>query len=114
MKFFYLILFSFTIFFNHLNSQVLPKPCEDPLIILAEEKGIKAIPLTKIKRYKRLVKECENLGEKEKMKRLVYNDWQRDYEKAKKMQSWTSTHAMCVFVSFAYYFAGQILATKPE
>ncbi|MGY8783276.1 MAG: hypothetical protein ACKVHA_07710 [Fidelibacterota bacterium] len=47
------------------------------------------------------------------MERLVYNDWQRDYEKAKKMQSWSSTHAMCVFVSFAYFFAGQALATDP-
>lgn len=111
----YFLKFSvFLLFSNCLFSQNLPLPCEDPLIILAEEKGIKAIPLAKIKRYKKLVKECENLGEKDKIKRLIYNDWQRDYEKAKKMQSWTSTHAMCVFVSFAYYFVGQVLATKPE
>ena len=67
--------------FNQLCSQSLHLPCNDPLIILAEEKGIKAIPLVDIKRYKKLVKECENLGEKEKIKRLIYNDWQRDYEK---------------------------------
>ena len=113
MRKYYSGYFLLSLIFNQLVGQDFSKPCEDPLIILAEEKGIKAIPLRKIKRYKKLVKECENLGEKEKIKRLIYNDWQRDYEKAKKMQSWTSTHAMCVFVSFGYYFVGQILATKP-
>ena len=113
MRKYYSGYFLLSLIFNQLAGQDTSKPCEDPLIILAEEKGIKAIPLRQIKRYKKLVKECENLGEKEKIKRLIYNDWQRDYEKAKKMQSWTSTHAMCVFVSFGYYFAGQILATKP-
>jgi hypothetical protein len=114
MKKYFLSIYILSFIFNQLCSQSLPLPCNDPLIILAEEKGIKAIPLVDIKRYKKLVKECENLGEKEKIKRLIYNDWQRDYEKAKKMQSWTSTHAMCVFVSFAYYFMGQVLATKPN
>ena len=114
MRKYYLGFFIVLLLFNQLIGQDLPMPCEDPLIILAEKEGIKAIPLRKINRYKKLVKECENLGEKEKIKRLIYNDWQRDYEKAKKMQSWTSTHAMCVFVSFAYYFVGQVLATKPD
>ncbi len=113
MRKYYSGFFLLSLILNQLVGQDFSKPCEDPLIILAEEKGIKAIPLRQIKRYKKLVKKCENLGEKEKIKRLIYNDWQRDYEKAKKMQSWTSTHAMCVFVSFGYYFVGQILATKP-
>ena len=113
MKIYYLRLFILLTISNQIFGKELPLPCKDPLIILAEEKGIKAIPISQIKKYKKLVKECENLGEKEKIKRLIYNDWQRDYEKSKNMQSWTSTHAMCVFVSFAYYFAGQVFATKP-
>ena len=37
----------------------------------------------------------------------------KEIKKAKSMASWTSTHAMIVFVSFGYYFAGRVLATKP-
>lgn len=113
MRKFLLLLFLFNSIYSQKNNLAEPTPCEDPLILLAEEKGIKAIPIKDLRKFKKLVEDCERLGGKEKIDRMIYNDWQRDYEKAKKMQSWSSTHAMCVFVSFAYYFVGQVIATKP-
>ena len=89
-------------------------PCDDPLIKLAQTKGIKAVPLKDIRRFNKLLKACERQGGKEEVKQLYYKDWQRDYNSARRMASWTSTHAMCVFVSFGYYFAGRILATEPS
>jgi len=108
-----LVLFFFNFIYSQKSNSDKPRPCEDPLILLAEEKGIKAIPIKDLRKFKKLVEDCERLGDKDKIDRMIYNDWQRDYEKAKKMQSWSSTHAMCVFVSFAYYFVGQVIATKP-
>jgi hypothetical protein len=113
MKYLNIAVFSFSLIFSQNSDQKIISPCKDPLITLAEEEGIKAIPLKDIRKFKKLLKACERQGEQKRMERLVYNDWQRDYEKAKKMQSWSSTHAMCVFVSFAYFFAGQALATDP-
>jgi hypothetical protein len=106
------------IFFGILAAQK-PKeksvsPCEDPLIELAQTKGIKAVPLKDIRRFNKLLKACERQGGKEEIKQLYHKDWQRDYNSARRMASWTSTHAMCVFVSFGYYFAGRILATTPS
>ncbi len=91
----------------------LTSPCDDPLIRLAEEEGIKAIPIKDILRFKKLLKACKRQGGKEQIKQLYRSDWERDYRKARRMASWTSAHAMCVFVSFGYYFAGKVLATKP-
>ncbi|MBI90078.1 MAG: hypothetical protein CMG60_08330 [Candidatus Marinimicrobia bacterium] len=88
-------------------------PCSDPLIRLAQKKGVKAVPLKDILKFKKLMKECEENGGKEKIKQLHLRDWNRDYKKARRMAGWTSTHAMCVFVSFGYYFIGKIYATKP-
>ena len=88
--------------------------CDDPLIKLAQTKGIKAVPLKDIRRFNKLLKACERQGGKEEIKQLYHKDWQRDYNSARRMASWTSTHAMCVFVSFGYYFAGRILATTPS
>ena len=113
MRYLKVVVFSFCLIFSQNVDQKPISPCKDPLITLAEEEGIKAIPLRDIRRFKKLLEDCERQGEKKRMERLVYNDWQRDYEKAKKMQSWSSTHAMCVFVSFAYFFAGHALATDP-
>ncbi len=92
----------------------LSSPCDDPLIKLAEEKGIKAIPLKDMLRFKKILKMCKRQGGKEQIKQLYKSDWERDYKKARRMASWTSAHAMCVFVSFGYYFAGKVLATKPS
>ena len=80
----------------------------------AQTKGIKAVPLKDIRRFNKLLKACERQGGKEEIKQLFYKDWQRDYNSARRMASWTSTHAMCVFVTFGYYFAGRVLATKPS
>jgi hypothetical protein len=113
MRILLLVLFIFNFIYSQKNNLVQSTPCEHPLILLAEEKGIKAIPIRDLMKFKKIVEDCERLGDKEKIERMIYNDWQRDYEKAKKMQSWSSTHAMCVFVSFAYYFVGQVIATKP-
>ena len=113
MRILLFIFFLKSFIFCQNNNQEIFSSCTDPLIILAQNEGVKAIPLKDMRRFKKLLKQCERDGGEEMMNRLIYNDWQRDYEKAKKMQSWTSTHAMCVFVSFAYYFAGQVLATKP-
>ena len=96
-----------------LNGQDLD-PCSDPLIKLAETKGIKAIPLKDMVRFQRLMKACQRAGGTEQIKQLHRKDWGRDYKKARTMASWTSTHAMCVFVSFIYFFAGKALATVPS
>ena len=89
-------------------------PCEDPLIKLAKNKGVKSVPLKDIYRYRKLVKACKKQGGIETVNEINKSDWYRDFQKAKVMLSWTSTHAMCVFVSFSYYFAGKVLAKKPE
>ena len=88
-------------------------PCNHPLIRLAESKGLKAVPLKDMIKLRKLIKECEKSGGKDQIVKLYENDWKRDYQSARTMASWTSTHAMVVLVSFAYYFAGKGLATKP-
>ena len=87
-------------------------PCEDPLIKLARLEGIKAVPLKDMRKFKRLMKACEREGGKEQVKQLYSKDWQRDFKSSRRMASWTSTHAICVFVSFAYFFAGLALVKK--
>ena len=89
-------------------------PCNHPLLELANKEGIKAVPLKDILLFKRLLKKCENEGGKKVVEKIVKNDWDRDYKTSRRMASWTSTHAMCVFVSFGYYFLGKIFATKPK
>ena len=89
-------------------------PCNHPLIRLAESKGLKAVPLKDMIKLRKLIEKCEKSGGKNQIKKLYENDLKRDYKKAKSMASWTSTHAMVVLVSFGYYFAGKVLATKPE
>ena len=89
-------------------------PCDDPLIKLAQTIGIKVVSLQDVRRFNKLLKDCERQGGKEEVKQLYYKDWQRDYNSSRRMASWTSTHAMCVFVAFGYYFAGRVLATKPS
>ena len=37
-----------------------PNPCEDPLLNLAQNKGIKAIPIKDIPRFRKLMKACED------------------------------------------------------
>ncbi len=111
-------LFFIILFFNIIIAQSPKKsadsPCDDPLIRLAELEGIKAVPLKDLIRLKKLMKACERAGGKDQISKLYENDWNRDYKKARRMASWTSTHAMCVFVSFGYYFVGKVLATNPD
>ena len=115
MKFFLLLFYIFTSFgYAQDSTKTVLSPCEDPLIKLAKNKGIKSIPIKDIYRYRRLLKACKEQEGVEKIEEIYKNDWYRDFQKSKVMASWTSTHAMCVFVSFAYYFAGKVLATKPE
>ena len=102
------------LFMSRSLGQDTVSPCEDPLIKLAETKGIKAVPLKDMRKLKKLMKACERDGGKDQIKKLYVNDWNRDYKKARRMASWTSTHAMCVFVSFGYYFVGKVVATTPS
>ena len=88
-------------------------PCKHPLIKLAETKGLKAVPLKDTIKLRKLMKECEIDGGEKQISKLYDNDWDRDFKRARRMASWTSTHAMLVSVSFVYYFAGKVLATKP-
>ena len=108
------LLFFFGVLIGQKPKEESVSPCDDPLIKLAQTKGIKAVSLKDIRRFNKLLKACERQGGKEEVKQLYYKDWQRDYNSSRRMASWTSTHAMCVFVAFGYYFAGRVLATKPS
>ena len=89
-----------------------PNPCENPLLNLAEKKGIKAIPIKDIPRFRKLMKACEHDGGEKFIEQIVYKDWQRDYKKAKTMASFTPTFSVLVFLVMIYYFIGLGLATK--
>ena len=89
-----------------------PNPCEDPLLNLAEKKGIKAIPIKDIPRFRKLMKACENDGGEKVIEKILYKDWQRDYKKAKTMASFTPTFSVLVFLVMIYYFIGLGIATK--
>ena len=84
-------------------------PCAHPLIKLAKEKGLKSIPIKDIIKYRRLVKECEESGNSKVIEQLELMDWDRDFKRSKSMSSWTSTHAMFVFVAVGYYYMAKIL-----
>ena len=96
------------------SSRVNLSPCDHPLIKIAQTQGLKSVPIRDIYRYNKLVKACEKEGGAQQIEQIYKNDWRRDFQKSKAMSSWTSTHAMCVFVSFAYYFAGKLLSVKPD
>jgi len=87
-------------------------PCEDPLLNLAQNKGIKAIPIKDIPRFRKLMKACEDDGGAKIIEQIVYKDWQRDYKKAKTMASFTPTFSVLVFLVMIYYFIGLAIATK--
>jgi len=112
------ISFTFFLIFTHGLSQDSSKvdlsPCDHPLIKLAQNEGTKSVPIKDMYKYKQLIKACEKEGGRQHIEKIYNNDWHRDFQKSKVMASWTSTHAMCVFVSFAYYFAGKVLAVRPE
>ena len=65
-----------------------PNPCEDPLLNLAEKKGIKSIPIKDIPRFRKLMKACEDDGGAKIIEKIVHKDWQRDYKKAKTELNW--------------------------
>ena len=109
----YLLFLSSLVFGEDQVPLPAPNPCDHYLILLAEKEGLKAIPISDLISFEKLAKECERNGGRSKISQIYTNDWKRDYEKAKTMASWTSTHAVCVFVTFGYYFLGKIFATKP-
>ena len=110
----YLLLLGSLVFGEDQVSLEAPNPCDHYLILLAEKEGLKAIPISELLKFEKLVEECERNGEKSRISQMYTDDWKRDYEKAKTMASWTSTHAVCVFVTFGYYFLGKIFSTKPD
>ena len=89
-----------------------PNPCENPLLNLAEKKGIKAIPIKDIPRFRKLMKACEDKGGYKVIEQIVHKDWQRDYKKAKTMASFTPTFSVIVSLVMIYYFIGLAIATK--
>ena len=89
-----------------------PNPCEDPLLKLAQNKGIKAIPVKDIPRFRKLMKACENEGGHKSIEQIIYRDWQRDYNKAKIMASFTPTFSVIVFLVMVYFFIGLGIATS--
>ena len=84
-------------------------PCSHPLIKLAREKGIKSVPVKDILKFRKLIKECENNGNKAAVEQIYLMDWERDFKKSKTMASWTSTHAMFVITTIGYYYMAKVL-----
>ena len=70
MRYLKVVVFSFCLIFSQNVDQKPISPCKDPLITLAEEEGIKAIPLRDIRRFKKLLEDCERQGEKNE-----WRDW---------------------------------------
>ena len=102
----------FVFLFGQESMTVRPNPCEDPLLNLAQSKGIKAIPIKDIPRFRKLMKACEDEGDYKVIEQIVYRDWQRDYNKAKTMASFTPTFSVIVFLVMIYYFIGLAIAPK--
>ena len=99
--------------FSQDSTKVSLNPCDHPLIKLAQAQGLKSVPIKDIYKYNKLAKACAKKGGAKQIEQIYKNDWHRDFQQSKVMSSWTSTHAMCVFASFAYYFTGKILSVKP-
>jgi len=112
MKQFISIILLFVFLFGQGSMADMPNPCEDPLLNFAEKKGIKAIPIKDIPRFRKLMKACEDDGGEKVIEKIVYKDWQRDYKKAKTMASFTPTFSVIVFLVMIYYFIGLAIATK--
>ena len=114
MKYLIVIFIAVFLLYGKNKNDKNSNPCNHPLIKLAESKGLKAVPLKDMIKLRRLMSSCEKDGGKDQILKLHENDWDRDYKKARRMASWTSTHAVLVSVTFVYYFAGKALATKPD
>jgi hypothetical protein len=112
MKQFTAVILSIVFLFGQDSMTDRPNPCEDPLLNLAQNKGIKAIPIKDIPRFRKLMKACEDEGGYKSIEQIVYRDWQRDYSKAKTMASFTSTFSVIVFLVMIYYFIGLGIATS--
>ena len=84
-------------------------PCSHPLIKFAKDNGIKSVPLKDILKYRKLVRECEKSGNSKAIEQIELMDWERDFKRSKAMSSWTSTHAMFVFVTVGYYYMAKFL-----
>ena len=112
MKQFISTILLFVFLFGQESMPDMSNPCEDPLLNLAEKKGIKAIPIKDIPRFRKLMKACEDNGGAKIIEKIVHKDWQRDYKKAKTMASFTPTFSVLVFLVMIYYFIGLGIATK--
>ena len=91
------------------NTLEKQSPCSHPLIKLANDNGIKSVPLKDIFKYRSLVKECKSTGNSKVIEQIEMIDWERDFKRSKSMSSWTSTHAMFVVVTVGYYYMAKVL-----
>tara|TARA_B100001093_G_C26170881_1_gene735651 strand:- start:128 stop:487 length:360 start_codon:yes stop_codon:yes gene_type:complete len=96
------------------NTLEKQSPCSHPLIKLANDNGIKSIPLKDIFKYRSLVKECKSTGNSKVIEQIEMIDWERDFKRSKSMSSWTSTHAMFVVVTVGYYYMAKVLDVPYE
>tara|TARA_X000001036_G_C20512965_1_gene738906 strand:+ start:631 stop:999 length:369 start_codon:yes stop_codon:yes gene_type:complete len=107
------IIILFSLFFLGLFGQEDPSkvsnPCNHPLMQLAKNKGIKSIPIRDIFKYRSLKKQCEENGNGDIVELIHKMDWERDFKSSKTMAGWTSTHAIIVFSTFAYYYFAKVL-----
>ena len=87
-------------------------PCDHPILKLAREQGVRAVPLKDYFKYRKIVKACDEQGGRLFIEQIKKRDLIRDYYKSKVMASWTSTYAVCVFAVIFYYFLGLGVATK--
>jgi|TARA_B110000495_G_scaffold140791_1_gene123748 hypothetical protein len=105
------IFISLSCLFPQDSIQVTLNPCDDPLLELAGSLGIKSIPIKDIPRFKKMMKACDDQGGDKIIEQIIFQDWQRDYKKAKVMQAWTSTFSICVAIIYVYFMAGLILSS---
>ena len=66
MKLFFALLIFCGILIGQKPKNESVSPCDDPLIKLAQTKGIKAVPLKDIRRFNKLLKACERQGGKDR------------------------------------------------
>ena len=78
-------------------------------LIKLARKRVKSVPVKDILKFRKLIKECENNGNKAAVEQIYLMDLERDFKKSKTMASWTSTHAMFVITTIGYYYMAKVL-----
>jgi len=89
-------------------------PCDDPILDLARNEGIKSIPLKDMFHYFKISRDCQASGGEEIMKQIRHSDWERDYKKSKVLASYSSTYSTCVAVLVFYFYFGKIFGPKTD